>query len=228
MDLQAKTREKFGKAVRALRREGAIPAELYGRGLTNLHLVVPTKEFKKVYKEAGTNTVVNLVVDADLPAGRQGSHSALIHDVTRDYVTDDIEHVDFYQVRMDEKIKAKIPLEFMGEAPAVKEKAAILNKAMVEIEVEALPANLPHRISVDLSSLDDFNKSVYVKDLRVPKGVKILVDEGTVVVTATPPLKEEEKVVEAAPVDVSTVKVESEEKKVERAAEKATKEDAKK
>ena len=117
MDLQAKTREKFGKAVRALRREGAIPAELYGRGLTNLHLVVPTKEFKKVYKEAGTNTVVNLVVDADLPAGSQGSHSALIHDVTRDYVTDDIEHVDFYQVRMDEKIKAKIPLEFMGKPP---------------------------------------------------------------------------------------------------------------
>ena len=58
----------------------------------------------------------------------------------------------------------------------MKEKAAILNKAMVEIEVEALPANLPHRISVDLSSLDDFNKSVHVKDLRVPKGVKILVD----------------------------------------------------
>ena len=221
MDLQAKTREKFGKAVRALRREGSVPAELYGRGLTNLHLAVPIKDFKKVYKEAGANTVVSLVVGND-------KHPALIHDVVRNYLTDDVDHVDFYQVRMDEKIKAKIPLEFLGEAPAVKEKAAILNKAMVEIEVEALPADLPHRISVDLSTLDDFNKSVYVKDLRVPKGVKILVDEGTVVITATPPMKEEEKVVVETPVDVTAVKVESEEKKVERAAEKAVKEETKK
>ncbi len=220
MDLSVKTREKFGKAVKVMRREGMIPAELYGRGLKNIHLAVPVKEFKKAYQEAGTNTVVNVVVGAE-------KHPALIHDVVRNYLTENIEHIDFYQVRMDEKIKAKIPLAFMGESAAVKEKAAILNKAMVEVEVEALPADLPHRISVDLSALDDLNKSVYVKDLTIPKGVKVLVDEGTVVVTATPPAKEEEKVVAEAPVDVTVVKVESEEKKVERAAEKAAKEEAK-
>jgi large subunit ribosomal protein L25 len=223
MDLTATMREKFGKATKALRREGTIPAELYGRGLKNIHLVVPQKEFNKAYKEAGANTVVNLLVNKE-------KHPALIYDVNRDYLTDEVSHIDFYQVRMDEKIKAKIPLEFTGESAAVKEKAAILNKAMVEIEVEALPADLPHRISVDLSVLDDLNKSVYVKNLHIAKGVKVLVDQETVIVTATPPVKEEEKVVAEAPVDVTEVKVESEEKKVERAtekAEKAKKEEAK-
>lgn len=212
MDLSATTREIFGKKVKTLRREGLIPAELYGRGVKNTHLSVPAKEFNKVFKEAGTNTVVHLAV-----GGKK--HPALIYDVVRDYLTSDIAHIDFYEVRMNEAIKAKVPLEFMGEAPAVKEKGAVLNKAMSEIEVEALPGDLPHRFEVDLSVLNDLDKSIYVKDLAVPKGVKVLVDPETVVATATPPAAEE--VVEAAPADVTAVKVETEEKKAERTAEKA-------
>ena len=107
----------------------------------------------------------------------------------------------------------------------MKEKGGILNISMHEIEVEALPANLPHRLSVDLKPLDDINKTVYVKDIVIPKGVKILVSPNTAVATVKAPIEEK---VEEVPVDVSEVKVESEEKKVERAAEKATKEDAKK
>ncbi len=214
MDLSVQTREKFGKAVKALRREGLIPAELYGHGASNLHLSVPSREFAKVFKEAGTNTLVNLLVEGK-------KQPVLIHEVDRDYLTDEVAHIDFYQVRMDEKIKAKIPLEFVGESPAVKEKAAILNKAMTEIEVEALPADLPHRLSADLSKLLDLNQSVYVRDIAVPKGVEVLVDPETVVVTATPPAAEEKKV-EEVPVDVSAVKVETEEKKAERSAEKET------
>ncbi|MDP2598577.1 MAG: 50S ribosomal protein L25 [Candidatus Liptonbacteria bacterium] len=214
MDLKASTREKFGKAVKVMRREGFVPAELYGRGVKNLHLAVPTKEFNKVFKEAGSNTVVNLLVGSE-------KHPALIYDVVKDYLTDDVAHVDFYQVRMDEKIKAKVPLAFVGESGAVKEKGAIINKSMFEIEVEALPGDLPHRFDVDISALDDLNKSVYVKDLKVSKNVKILVDPETVIVTATPPLAEEVKV--EAPVDVTAVKVETEEKKAERVAEKTEK-----
>ncbi len=210
MDLTVELRDKFGKQVKQLRKSGVIPAELYGKAQENKHLSVSAKEFSRVFKEAGTNTVVNL------QAGKE-KIAALIHSVVRNYVSGDVDHVDFYRVRMDEKITAKIPLEFTGEAPAVKEKSGILNKAMSEIEVEALPADLPHRLSVDLSTLDDLNKSVYVRDIKVPKGVELLVGPETVIATVTPQLEEE---VVAAPMDVADIKVEAEEKVAERAEKK--------
>jgi large subunit ribosomal protein L25 len=212
MDLSVQKREKFGKAVKSLRREGLIPAELYGRGLKNFHLSISAKDFLKALKESGTSTVMNLILDGK-------KTPVLIQDIGRNYLTGEVEHVDFYQVRMDEKIKTKVSLEFIGEAPAVKDKGGILNKAMSEIEVEALPADLPRHLELDLSSLDDIDKSIYVKDIKVPAGVKVLVDADTVVATVTPPVAEEVKVTEEV-VDVSAVKVEGEEKRAERAAEK--------
>lgn len=222
MDLTVQNREKFGKAAKALRQSGLVTAELYGRGIKNAHLSVTLKDFQKVFKEAGANTVVNLIFGKDLPAGRRENVPALIHEVARNYLTNEIENVDFYQVRMDEAIKASVPLEFTGEAPAIKEKGAVLNKAVSGVEVEALPADLPRRINVNLAALQDLNQSIYVKDLVIPAKVKILLDPETVIVTATPPAKEEEAV-PAATVDVTAVKVESEEKKAERAAVKAEK-----
>jgi len=155
--------------------------------------------------------VVELVVEGK-------KHPAMVHKISRDYLTNEVSHIDFYQVRMDEKIKAKIPLEFIGIAPGVRDKGGILNKTLSEIEVEALPGDLPHRLTVDISSLDDVNKSLRVKDIAVPKGVRVLVDGEMAVATVTPPMKEEVK--EEAPVDLSAVKVETEEKKAERAKEK--------
>jgi len=214
MDLAVKPREITGKKVRTLRREGLVPAELYGHGIKNLHLSISAKEFGKVLKEAGTTTVVTLVMNTE-------KKPAIIHEVVRHYMTGDVEHVDFYQVRMDEKITAKVPVEFIGEAPAIKEKGAVINKSMAEIEVEALPQDLPHKFTVDLSVLDDLNKSIYVRDIKIPKGVEVLIDLDTAVATATPPVAEE--VVEV-PVDVSDVVVETEEKKAEREAGKEEKE----
>ncbi|HVN26222.1 MAG TPA: 50S ribosomal protein L25 [Candidatus Paceibacterota bacterium] len=218
MDLAAQPREITGKKVRALRREGLVPAELYGHGIKNMHLSVGVKDFNKILKAAGATTVVNLVINKE-------KRPTLIHEVGRDFLTGDIVSIDFHQIRMDEKITAKVPLEFTGEAPAIKEKGAVLNKAMAEIEVEALPNDLPHSITVDLSALDDLDKTIYVKDLSVPKGVEMLVEPETAVVTATPPVAEEEPVV-AETVDVSAVKVETEEKKAERQAEKTKDEKA--
>ena len=215
MDLAVKPREIVGKKVRALRREGLVPAELYGHGFKNLHLSVNAKEFSKAFKEAGTTTVVTLVMNTQ-------KTPALIYNVVRSFVSGEVEAIDFYQVRMDEKITAKVPLEFIGEAPAVKALGAVINKSMSEIEVEAFPQDLPHGITVDLSSLDVLDKSIYVRDIVVPKGVKIMVDPETAVATATPPVEEE--VVET-PVDVTAVKVEGEEKKAERDAAKEAKDE---
>jgi large subunit ribosomal protein L25 len=213
MDLAVTTREITGKKVRTLRREGLIPAELYGHGLKNVHLSVPVKDFNKAFKEAGSTTVITLVIDKE-------KKPAMIHEVGRDAVSGAILYVDFHQVRMDEKITAKVPLEFIGEAPAIKTKGAIVNKTMSEIEVEALPSDMPHSITVDLTVLDDIDKSIYVKDIPHPRGVEFLVDETMAIATATPQ-KAEEEVVAAETVDVADVKVETEEKKAERQAEKA-------
>ncbi len=211
MELSAKKREKLGKAVKALREEGLIPAELYGRGLQNMHLVISAKEFNKTFKEAGESTVVTVNIEGD-------KRPALIYDISRDPVQDTVEHVDLYQVRMDEKIKTHVPLEFVGVAPAVKEKGGILTKAMHEIEVEALPGDLPHDIKVDISTLDDINKSIYVKDIAPIKGVELLADPETVIASITEKVAEE---VAVAPPSVEDVVVETEEKKKERDATKA-------
>ena len=211
MELAVQTREMDGKKAKALRKEGLVPAELYGHGVPNMHLSVPVKDFTKILKQAGTSTVVTLVVGKE-------KKPVIIHEVTQDFVTGNVAHVDFYQVKMNEKMTAKVPVEFVGIAPAVKEKQAVINKSIFEIEIEALPADLPHSLAVDLSVLDDLHKSIYIKDIRMPKGVHVLADLEAAVATAMPPVKEEEKV--EVPVDVSEVKVESEEKKAERAAEK--------
>ena len=210
-------REKLGKSVESLRKEGFIPGEFYGRGMPNHTLAIPRKELKQLFKEAGENTVITLAIGNERQA-------ALIYDVQHDSVSGDVIHVDFYGVRMDEEITAAIPLEFTGEAPAIKEFGGVLNKTMLEIEVEALPANLPHSFLVDLSGLTELNQSIYIKDLAIPKGVKVSLDLETVLVTVTPPAEEEVAPVE--PTDVSAIKVETEEKKAEREAEKAADEDA--
>ena len=216
MELVAEKREGFGRAGRQLRIQGLIPAELYGHGLPNLHLSIPAKEFLKVLKEAGENTVVTVVVGSEkLPA--------LIYDVARHPVSDEIVSVDLYQVRMDEKIKAAVPLEFTGEAPVVKEALGVLVKSMHEVEVEALPADLPREITVDLGGLTELGQSIYVKDLSVPAGVKIVVDLETVVVSVTEKTSEEEEKAAqeaAAAVGVEQVVAETEEKKAERDAQK--------
>lgn len=208
MKLAVQKREKLGKAVKSLRKAGVIPAEFYGHKKENFHLSVNEKDFQKVFEEAGENTVVNLLIE-----GRQVP--ALIHDVQRDFLGGNIIHADFYGIRLDEKIKIPVPLEFVGEAPAVKEKSGILNKTLSEIEAEALPSDIPHNFVVDVSVLLDLNQSVYVKDIKVSPRVEILLSPETVVATITPP-REEEKV--EAPVEVSEVKVEAEEKVAERAA----------
>jgi len=211
MELTVQKREILGKKVESLRQGGVIPAELYGHGSENIHLSVSAKEFSKLYKEAGESTIVKLKVESE--KGKVGDEiSVLIHDLQKNPLNDEISHIDFYQVRMDEKITASVPLEFIGEAAAVKEKGGVLIKAVHELEIEALPADLPHKIEVDLSQLSDIGMSIHVKNLKIDKKVKALADLETVVVTVTEPTKEE--VVEK-PIAVEEVKVEGEEKKAE-------------
>lgn len=209
MELVVNNREKLGKGIRALRRDGFVPAELYGHGSKNVHLTVPAKEFGKVFKEAGATTVVNLVIGSE-------KKPVLIYHVQHNFLTGVVDHIDFYEVRMDEAITTKVPLEFVGESKAAREMQAMIMKNVTEIEVEALPGNMPHALTVDLSMLDEIGKSIHVKDIVVPKNVKVLADLEAVVASATPQTAEEEVV--AAPVDVTAIPTEGEEKKAVRDA----------
>jgi len=209
MELTAQKRDILGKKVSTLRNQGLIPAELYGRGVKNQHLAIHAKAFKELFKTAGESTMINLEIDnTKIPV--------MIHDVSRDSVSDEVTSIDFYQVRLDEKIIVAVPLTFQGEAPAVKDLEGILVKSMHEIKIEALPTNIPHEIAVSLQNLDAIGKSIYVRDLVVPKEVTLKENPDTAVASVTERAKEEE--IPQAEITVDTVKVEGEEAKAERQA----------
>lgn len=204
-ELQVQKREILGKKVKALRQQGFLPAELYGHKVGNEHVSVSKKDFKKIFEEVGESTIVNLILDGQkIPV--------LIYGLQSDNLTGEVSHVDFLAVKMDEKIKTGVELEFTGEAPAVKEKGGVLVKAMQEVEVEALPGDLPRNIEVSLAALAEIGQSICVGDLKVSDKVKVLTDAETVVATITELVEEKE---EAPAVDISEIKTEAEEKKAE-------------
>ncbi len=205
------TREILGKKVNSLRRQGFLPAELYGRGVSNLHLAVNAKDFEKVYKEAGENTVINVIVNGV-------AKPALIYDVQLHPLRGTIETIDLYEVKMDEEIETAVPLEFTGESAVVKDGLGVFIKAMDEIEIEALPGDIPSKITVDISRLLNVGDSVYVKDLPATGRFKFTVDSETVVASIAELAKEEIVEVEITP---NQVIVETEEKKAEREAAKS-------
>lgn len=195
MELKIQARKILGKKVETLRQQGLIPAELYGHGIKNLHLSLSAKDFQKVFKEAGESTIVNLITEDDKKI------PVMIHDVVSDPISEKILSVDFYQIKLTEKIKIPVPIEFIGEAPAVKNFGGILVKPLQEIEVEALPQDLPHHFEVDLSPLDEIKKSILVKDLKINDKVKISVNPEMIVATVIEAKPEEEEVKETAPAE---------------------------
>ncbi len=211
IELKTEKRTLLGRASAGLRKKGLIPAELYGHGIANLHLALNTRDFEKVYREAGENTVINIMVDGK-------PHPALIYYVERDYLKDELLAVDLYQVNMKEELQTEIPLDFKGESPAIKE-SGVLIKAMDVVEVRALPQNLPESIAVDLTKLEKIGDSIYVRDLIQSDKFEYLVEPDTVVASITEQVEEE--VVEPT-ITPEEVVVETEEKKAEREQAKAT------
>ncbi len=184
--LQATKREVLGKKVSALRREGLVPVVLYGKGKDNLSLSVNKKEFDRAYKMSGGSTIIQIEIEGEK------TKNVLIKDVDKHPVNDSIRHADFYQVRMSEKITASIPLNFTGDSKAVIDLSGSLITNKSEVEVECLPADLPHEIEVDISVLEDFEAVIHVKDIKVPEGVEIKDDLEETVALVEPPRSEEE------------------------------------
>ncbi len=218
MDLVVEKREKFGKATSEMRRRGLVPAELYGPGIPNIHLAIPVKNLTKVLKTAGESSLVNVVI---MGGSKEDRRQVFVYDVQNDPVTDEIVAVDLYQAKLDQKIIISVPLTFVGEAPAVKSESGILVKAVQEIKIEALPADIPHEIIVNLESLTKIGQSIAVKDLAIGAKVKVMLEAEAVVATVTAQIAEEEQPV--AEVKLDAIKVEGEEKRAEKAKQAAEK-----
>ncbi len=199
MELTAQTRDVLGHKVRHIRAEGILPAVLYGKGQTALNLQVPVKEFDRILKEAGESTLVYLKVG-------EATYPILIHDVARHPLSGDPIHADFYKVRLDEKITTNVPVVFVGVSPAVADLGGIFVRNVNELEVQALPADLPHEISVDISTLVKFGDQLTLKDIHIPNAV-LTGGADEVLATVQEPKSEEELAAElAAPTtDISAV-----------------------
>ena len=204
--LKATKRDLKATKPNKLRKEGSLPAVLYGHKVQNQALSINAREFDKVFKKAGESTIVDLLTDD----GK--NHPVLIHDVQNHYLTSVPTHVDFYEVSMTEKLKAKVALEFVGEAPAVKALGAVLVKIASEVEVECLPADLPHNIQVSLDGLKTLTDSIHVKDLQVPAKVKVLTSEEEMVAKVQPPRDVEAELSTPVVEDVSKVEGAAEDK----------------
>jgi large subunit ribosomal protein L25 len=212
--LEAKIRQITGKKVKKLRKAGILPAVLYGKGIDPLNLELNIKDFARVFKEAGHTNLIQLSV-----FGEKGTETrnVLIHDVDIDPLKATPIHVDLYQVRMDEKVSVLIPIRFVGESSAVKNEGGILVKAMHELEVRALPGNIPEEITVDISGLNTFEDVIYVRDITPPEGVEIVSPTDSVIALVQPPKEEIEEVVPAAP-ELGEIITEAEEKRKARQA----------
>lgn len=219
--LKAEKRNVLGKQVKKLRKEGVFPSNIYGKDIKSLAVQVPFKDFEAVYKETGETGLVDLQVDAEtLPV--------LIHNVQKDHITKIPLHADFYQVNLKEKVKTMVPVITIGEPKAVTDKLGILMQTLNEVEVEALPADLPEKIEVNIEPLANVGDQMAVSDLKVGSGVAVLTDPAQVVVKiAELVTKEAEKEAAAEAAAKEAAKAESAEGAEEAPAEEEVKSEEK-
>jgi large subunit ribosomal protein L25 len=176
--LLVRPRTTLGKQVRRLRREGVIPANIFGRGQDSRAVEMEAIDLKRLLaKHAGTR-IVQLQLDGTQEA-------VLIRHVQHDPRTGAVQHVDFLHVDMREKIRARVPVRLTGEAPAVKQLGGVLLHVSDTVEVECLPSDLPERLELDVGGLENLDDTLYVRDLSAPTGVVILADADETVAKVT-------------------------------------------
>ncbi len=193
--LSAQKRTVTGRKVRTLRKEGFVPAELFGPRTENQHLALPVKEFRRAFKEAGMNTVLELSIE-----GEKKPVQILIYDIHTHPITQEVLNVDCYHVHEDIKLHTDVPLTFTGVSPAEKI-GCIVVRVVDKLEVEALPKDIPHEITVDVSRLEKGGDVIALKDLTIPPSVTVKADPKLVI--AIVETQREEEVAPAAPAEAT-------------------------
>jgi len=208
--LTAIKRSKADK-LKTVRSNGMVPAVVYGARVENTLISVPSILFTKVLKVAGESSTIVLEIAGDKETDKPTKIDVLIHDLQVDPIKGFPVHVDFLAVDMNKAIEVAIPIEFVGLAKAEKDGLGTLVKALHEIEIEALPKDLPHSVTVDVTGIATLEDQIHAKDIVLPKGVTLITD-GDEVVALVSEAKEE---VEQAPVDLASIEVEKKGKKEE-------------
>jgi large subunit ribosomal protein L25 len=166
LELVAKARDAKVKPA-AVRRQNLIPAVCYGKGFASKSIELEYQAFRKAYKQASTTQVINLNIDGD-------KVPVLIHEIAYNPISDRFDHVDFLQIDLKKKVTANVPVELVGDAPAIKNFNAVLTLAKHEIEVKCLPMDIPHEIKVDVSKLENIGDVIHISDLQLGDRVEIL------------------------------------------------------
>lgn len=191
LELKAEPRDVVGRHVKALRQQGYVPVILYGRDVESIPLKVEARALTKVLEVAGTHRLISLKV------GDNRSTMTLARDIQRDNVKRLYLHVDFFAVKMDEKVTAQVPIVLIGEAPAVKELGGVLTQGLDQLEIECLPGDLIDSIEIGVGGLKEFNDSISVSDLQIPSNITVLSDpESMVAKIEAPRLVEAEEELE--------------------------------
>jgi large subunit ribosomal protein L25 len=207
LKLKLSKREATEKAV-DVRSAGLIPAVFYGPKQEAVSVKMNYQEFEKIFREAGESSIVTLDLDGT-------EHESLIQDVHFDPVRGTINHADFYIVEKGKKVQVHVPLSFEGVSPAEKTLGGAIMKVMHEIEIEAMPKDLPQEIVVDISTLVDFESQIHAKDIKLPAGVELVSEPEEVVVIVQETKEMEEAPIEA--IDISKIEVAKKGKKEESA-----------
>ncbi len=168
--ISAQKRSTVGREVKALRRDGILPATVYGKGVASQNVQVQAKELLAIIEETGGAGLVELVLEGK-------TIPVLLHNIQRHPVTHNLLHTDFFQVNLKEKIHTSVPITITGESSAVRDKIATLLNLMTEIEVEAFPMDIPEHIEIDISALTEVDQTMKISQLTPPKGVKFVSDE---------------------------------------------------
>jgi len=176
--IKAKSREVIGKQVRALRREGLLPAIVYGHHIQPISISMDYREATRVLQGVSSSQLIDVELEGE-------RHTTLVREKQHHPVTGALLHIDFLEVSMTEKLRASVRIHFEGESFAVKNYSGVIVAGQEEIEVECLPSDLPSKIVVDLSVLKEIGDSLYVRDLVLPPEVEILTDLNELVVIVT-------------------------------------------
>lgn len=189
IELQASDREIQGRKVRFLRRQGIIPVHLFGHNIESVALQCDAAQLQRVLAQAGKTRLINLKLDK-----AKRPRNVVVREIQRDLLTGGLLHVDFYQVRMAEKIKVEVPIVPVGEAPALRLKENMLLQGLNNLTIECLPDKIPASIEVDLNLLTEAEQAIHVRDITLGEGFAILNDPEHVVVKIS--LRHVEKVEE--------------------------------
>lgn len=192
INLTVEPRTILGKKIKKLRKDGTLPANLFGKDMKSKAIQLPTKDFRKSYKEAGETGIVELKLEGDI-------YPVLIHAVQYDPVTGEVIHANFHRVNLKEKITANVPIKLEGESSAEKTGVGLILQTLDEIEVESLPTDIPHEVIVDISTLSEVGQTISVKELKIDKGKVEVKNEPEEVVVSVQTAEMKEEVVEETP-----------------------------